>query len=144
MMKKDAAKYYPIFINLYSVWIVYMMFFAYNRDLVMPEIYEIRPFPGQSIRFLTQVADPMTFIKNVVGNIVLFIPYGFLGLMYPQLRRFSRLFFFFFLLMTVIEFSQFYFKRGFAELDDVLLNVLGMSIGFFFYKRLFLNQKTTD
>ena len=117
-----------------------MMFFAYNRGAVEMGEYFVRPFPFQSIRYLfsDQVTHYETF-KNIVGNIILFMPYGFLGILYPKLKQYKYLLPTFFLAINYLEFTQYFFKRGYAELDDVIMNCFGMTLGFVFYK--FLNWK---
>ena len=67
---------------------------------------------------------------NIVGNIIFLIP---LGLLLPQL--FSRINQLRVLLIAVlfclaIELTQAYFKIGIFDIDDVLLNVLGVMVGY--------------
>ncbi|GGG56872.1 hypothetical protein GCM10007332_18190 [Epilithonimonas arachidiradicis] len=73
----------------------------------------------------------------MLGNIILFIPYGFLGILYPKFNQFKWLLLVFFITINIIEFSQYYFKRGFADIDDVILNTLGLTIGYIIYKKWF-------
>ncbi len=67
---------------------------------------------------------------NIAGNIIFLIP---LGLLLPQL--FSRINQLRVLLIAVffclgIELTQVYFKIGIFDIDDVLLNVLGVMVGY--------------
>lgn len=70
-------KYYPIFINIYLIWMLYKMFFDYNRgDDTL--IYEIHFLPFETIFQLLQIDIPLYFkLKNIFGNIILFMPYDF-------------------------------------------------------------------
>lgn len=138
MLKKFLNKYYPPFINLYTVWILYMMFFAFYRGLTA-ETYIIRANPFESIYFLMFDSGYSLYekYKNIFGNIILFMPYGFLGILYPKLNAYKYLFIVFFIVINILEFSQYYFNRGYAEFDDVMLNTLGMSIGYIIYKKWF-------
>lgn len=138
-MKLLLKKYYPILINVYTVWILYMMFFAFYRGYASPEQYSIRTKPFESIQFLIYESGiiPLELYKNLFGNIILFMPYGFLGILYPKLNYYKYLFFVFFIVINILEFSQYYFKRGYAEFDDVMLNTIGMSIGYIIYKKWF-------
>ena len=70
-MKKFILKYYPFFINIYTIWILYMMFFAYNRGALEMGEYFVRPFPFQSIRYLfsDQVTHYETF-KNIIIKVI--------------------------------------------------------------------------
>lgn len=137
MLKKFLFRYYPVLINLYLIWMLYKMFFDYNRgDETM--IYEIHYLPFQSISQLLQSEISWYFkLKNIFGNIILFMPYGFLGILYPKLNQYKYLFLAFFLGINYLEFCQYFFHRGFAEFDDVMLNCLGMTLGFLFYKKFF-------
>ena len=135
-MKKFLFKYYPILINIYLIWMLYKMFFDYNRADAM-ESYEVHLLPFETFIQLFQNNISLYFkLKIILGNIVLFMPYGFLGILYPKLNQYKYLFITFFLGINYLEFSQYYFNRGFAEFDDVMLNCLGMSIGFFIYKKI--------
>jgi glycopeptide antibiotics resistance protein len=138
-MNKLLYKFYPPFINVYTVWILYLLFFATFRDA--PKIpFEIKMIPFDTINnYLTNVVlwDKTEAFKNIFGNIILFIPYGFLGILYPKLNRFIWLFVTFFIVINIVEFSQYYFKRGFADVDDIILNTTGAVIGFIIYKIFF-------
>lgn len=138
MLKKFVNKFYPPLINLYTVWILYMMFFAFYRGQT-EETYFIRANPFESIYFLMFDSGytPIEKYKNIFGNIILFIPYGFLGILYPKLQSYKYVLFAFFIAINILEFSQFYFDRGYAEFDDVMLNTFGMSIGYIIYKKWF-------
>ena len=69
-------------------------------------------------------------IENIT-NILVFSPIGLL--LKIGFQKFSRwsIVGFGFLISLTIEFLQFYFKRGFAEFDDVIHNTLGCAIGCF-------------
>ena len=139
MLKNILYKIYPLFINLYTVWILYMLFFLGSRDY--PQIpYEIKYIPFDTIQeyfFNVFYYDKIEFLKNIFGNIILFIPYGFLGILYPKLNQFRWTLISFFIIINIIEFSQYYFKRGMADIDDVILNTFGVTIGFLIYKKWF-------
>jgi len=138
-MTKLLYRFYPALINIYTVWMLYLLFFATFRD--SPTIlFEIKTVPFETINeYSTKVVlwDKTEAFKNVFGNIILFIPYGFLGILYSKLSQFGWLFLVFFIAINIIEFSQFYFKRGYADIDDVILNTFGAIVGFFIYKKFF-------
>lgn len=136
MMKKILLKYYPPAINIYTAWILYMMFFAFERGV--EKIYEIHTLPFEAIaHVLATPTSRWEIIENIIANVVLFMPYGFLGILYAKLNQYKFLLLAFFIGINYIEFSQYYFNRGFAELDDVIMNVFGMSMGFLIYKKIF-------
>ena len=70
-------------------------------------------------------------IYNLGGNILMFVPLGFLlPSLWPRQRRFLRCMGTVALIMTAVELTQLFTLRGFCEIDDVILNVLGGAIGF--------------
>jgi len=115
-----------------------MMFFAYYRGIT-GETYTIRANPFESIWFVIAESAYNTLdkCKNIFGNIILFIPYGFLGILYLKLNNYKYLFLVFFIVINILEFSQYYFDRGYAEFDDVMLNTFGITIGYVIYKKWF-------
>ena len=73
-------------------------------------------------------------VINLGGNIFLFIPIGyFLPRLWPSLRNF-----FFFLLtctlaITLVELLQLVTLLGSLDIDDLILNLFGMLIGYLFF-----------
>lgn len=79
------------------------------------------------------------FIKNVLGNIIMFIPYGFFVSYFLNLKKPLSNFILVLLISCSIEVTQLIIGRVF-DIDDIILNVLGGMIGFYIYKSLdFLN-----
>lgn len=72
---------------------------------------------------------------NLVGNVAMFVPLGFL---LPWIWDFFRKFWRHILLMAAIiiavELSQYCFQLGTCDVDDLLLNVIGTSLGYCFWK----------
>ncbi len=77
------------------------------------------------------------FIKNVIGNVLLFLPYGFFAGKYFSGKSKILTFFLTFLASLSIECTQLYIGRVF-DVDDIILNVLGGMIGYLVY--LFLEK----
>ncbi|MBR1385961.1 MAG: VanZ family protein [Bacilli bacterium] len=77
------------------------------------------------------------FIKNVIGNVLLFLPYGFFAGKYFSGKNKTITFFLILLASLSIEFTQLYIGRVF-DVDDIILNVLGGMIGYLVY--LFLEK----
>lgn len=72
-------------------------------------------------------------ISNVIGNLCLFIPIGFLLPLASKKASFKRLITFVLPLILVIEAAQFYVGRS-ADIDDVILNLLGALCGYLGYR----------
>lgn len=73
------------------------------------------------------------FIKNVIGNVILFLPYGFFMTYYLKLDRFKSIFGLSLLISLTIESTQLMIGRVF-DIDDIVLNVIGGIVGFYIYK----------
>ena len=78
------------------------------------------------------------FLRLFLGNIGWFVPFGFLMLMLLKNKSVLRVTVLGFLFSFVIEIFQFIFRKGVAELDDLILNTIGVIIGCFLYKFLFI------
>ena len=75
-------------------------------------------------------------VYNVGGNIVMFVPLGFfLRALFPKCRKFLRCMGTVAVIMATVELVQLVTLRGFCELDDVMLNILGAAIGFCIAKK---------
>lgn len=72
------------------------------------------------------------FIKNVLGNMILFLPYGFYVTHYLKLERAFSLCFLTLIASLSIEFMQLKIGRVF-DVDDIILNLIGGLIGYFIY-----------
>ena len=73
----------------------------------------------------------------VVENVLLFIPYGFLGAwVRGPMRRFFGCAFLGAATSLGIEFLQLVTKRGFFQVDDILTNTLGTVIGYLLFRLL--------
>lgn len=88
--------------------------------------------------------NSLAFI-NLVGNVVLFVPIGiFLPYFREQQRQFGRFFLTVVLMIVCVELVQVLALIGSCDIDDLILNTLGASIGFGFYQiteRILLHGK---
>lgn len=73
------------------------------------------------------------FIKNVIGNVILFLPYGFFMTYYLKLDRLKSILGLSLLISLTIETTQLMIGRVF-DIDDIILNVIGGIVGFYIYK----------
>ena len=72
------------------------------------------------------------FIKNVIGNIIMFIPFGFFVGYFFKIKKKKTMFIITIFVSTSIELLQRQIGRVF-DIDDIILNVLGGMIGFIVY-----------
>lgn len=69
------------------------------------------------------------FLRNVLGNIILFIPYGFLSSYYSDNKKLGIATIVTVVTSLAIESVQYYIGRVF-DIDDIILNLAGGIIGF--------------
>ncbi len=102
----------------------------------------MKPFrymPFQSINiFLKKDIISYKFFINIVCNIILFIPFGFLGISFKKFKQLNVLAPIFLICISCMELIQYLTGRGYGEIDDIILNSIGMLIGFFMFKRFLL------
>ena len=72
------------------------------------------------------------FIKNILGNIILFIPFGLFVSYVMKTRKVYPIFIITLITSGVIEYTQLKIGRTF-DIDDILLNLIGGFFGYFIY-----------
>ena len=72
------------------------------------------------------------FIKNILGNIMLFVPYGFLASYLLNNKKFSVITILTLVVSLTIETVQYYIGRVF-DIDDIILNLLGGIAGYLIF-----------
>lgn len=73
---------------------------------------------------------------NILGNIIVFIPYGLYLQVLLKNKSFSKSLLIVSVTSILIEIIQFIFNLGAADIDDIILNVCGGVIGIIGYKVL--------
>lgn len=75
------------------------------------------------------------FYKQVVGNVILFMPFGFFATYYTKINKIRNISLITFLVSLTIEVVQKFIGRSF-DIDDIILNVIGGISGFLIYVAL--------
>ena len=76
-----------------------------------------------------------TWMMNVVGNVVLFIPLGLLvPILFRSTRNLKAAALLFIRLITYIELLQLITLAGVFDIDDIILNVAGALLGYSIWK----------
>ena len=95
-----------------------------------------------TVGFVKQTILWKTIIINIFGNILIFVPFGFLGIVFPKLNQFWSLILDFLFAIIILESFQYFTRLGVFDIDDVILNTVGVAIGFGIYK--WLNRTIID
>ena len=118
------------FISL--IFIIYFFFLFYIVTSPTIIYYDSNFIPFKEIfryHFLSNL-----FIKNILGNIILFIPIG----IYLPYKLKIKLFYIILLSLyfsLVIEITQLLIDRVF-DIDDIILNVIGSLFGYLIFKAI--------
>ena len=73
------------------------------------------------------------FVKNIIGNVLLFLPYGYFASEYIKSKKAWPICLLTTLVTITIEFVQLNIGRTF-DIDDVILNTLGGIFGYILYR----------
>lgn len=88
----------------------------------------------KTIKMYIRYSHMLNSFENLVGNVVVFIPFGFLlPYLQERCRRFWVLMLNSFLFVLGIEVFQLFSAFGAFDVDDILLNCLGAALGFAVY-----------
>ena len=111
-----------------------MMFFGSGRVASEVSYIQTEPFTTIQKFFTDTKISNEDFLINILGNIFVFSPFGWLGLCIKKFNKFIPTTLYFLLIITTVEALQYITGRGVADIDDIFLNTFGMLIGFFLYK----------
>lgn len=122
-----------ILFYIYILLLSYFLFFSerYGRGLQTQE-YNLKLFKEikRFIKYREQIGWE-GFIVNICGNVLAFMPFGFL---LPLLNRAYRKFYIIavlsILFSLIVETVQLLLKVGVFDVDDILMNSLGGILGY--------------
>ena len=144
MEKKCAPWVYTLF-GFYCACMLWLLFGRRVNPGRLPFLHyaathlNLRPF--RTIRLFSRLLVPPVrgylvriALKNLLGNIVLFVPLGcFLPVLFEQLRKFWLTLAAVTIIIAWVEVVQLLLMVGTCDIDDLLLNVLGASMGYGLY-----------
>lgn len=129
------SRYLRIILLLYCLLMIYLMFFAFGRG----NRWEVYMF---SLKIDT---IPLWFPKLngywllwffSLGNVLLFVPFGFLlPACFPRaFSGYAKSLLWFLVGITCVELAQMLSLLGIFDLEDILVNSLGFSIGYLVWR----------
>ena len=130
-------KIYRIFIFPYTIFLLYLMFIGFGREQHEANIVRLLPLVS-TILFVQNTTSWESIIINLFGNIIMFIPFGFLGWLNAKYFSFKKLIVDFLSALIIVEALQYLTRLGVFDIDDLALNSLGVWIGF--QMRKFINN----
>lgn len=74
-------------------------------------------------------------VVNLVGNVVMFVPLGYLTpCIWGKVQKFWRHFLYMVLIIVSIELLQLFTLLGSCDVDDLILNLVGTTLGYLLWK----------
>lgn len=137
MKKNRHRKHGFVLLILYLVLLTYYLFFAeaMGRTPGSREEYSYNLILFKEIRRFIMHRDILGYkavILNIVGNVVAFMPFGFiLPEVWDQLNKWYTITLLGFLFSLSVETAQLLSRVGSFDVDDLLLNTVGALIGYF-------------
>ena len=136
----------------YCLLMVYLLFLQRGRSPIFGGGYvntmlaNLNLCPGAEIqRFLRVWNDPMyhrAAVVNLVGNIIMFIPLGFcLPWANAPLRRFWKTLLVAAGIIILVEAVQLVTLLGRCDVDDLILNLIGVTVGYLLWKMTAMHAK---
>ncbi len=116
-------------ISIIYIWLLFTLLTF--TDLNVNSGINIIPF-SEILRY--EIGTKM-FYYNVIGNIIIFIPFGYLISSYINPKRIWGIIITSLGTSSIVEFVQLQIGRSF-DIDDIILNIVGAIIGYLLYKLL--------
>lgn len=140
--KTIMVKFLRFAFIVYTIFLAQQLLFGSERFLARDimisnrDIY-INWIPFSTISMYIEHFEYFKFwdwISNMFGNVMVFMPIGILLPIISKYRRFIFTFGIGFLMSLSIEIAQYYLCLGVFDVDDIILNVFGVVLGYMVYK----------
>lgn len=151
-MQKDKKKIWKFVFLVYILILIKLIIFKYpweylmnitqswEKGVILEGLSTANFTMGKSIRMYIRYFNKFPFwngFANLVGNILVFIPFGFvLPKAYSGCGKWWRVFYCAVGFVMCIELFQLFSAFGAFDVDDILLNVSGAMIGYFLFSIL--------
>lgn len=145
-MHKKKIKFWRFIFLVYLLLLIKLIIFKYpwehlqeiirgwEKGVVLEGLSTANFTLGKSIRMYIRYFNKFPFwngFANLVGNVLVFIPYGFLlPQAYPGCRKWWRILYCAIGFVMCIELFQLFSAFGAFDVDDILLNVSGAMLGY--------------
>ncbi len=126
---REKLSLYKEFFNILAIIYIFLLFqLLTNVELNHSSGYNIIPFA----QILKYEFGSKLFYYNVVGNILVFMPFGYFVAAYLKSKNIFPALIISGIISTTVEFVQLNIGRSF-DIDDIILNILGGIIGYLIY-----------
>lgn len=151
MQKRTKVR---LFFAIYILFVIQVIIFKYpweymrmiastwQKGVILEGLGTANFIPFKTIKMYIEYSYKLNSAENLLGNILVFVPFGFcFPMIFDTGNRFFVMLFNAFLFVLGIEVFQLFSAFGAFDVDDILLNCLGASLGFGCYKLYRLIQR---
>ncbi len=129
---KKVIVYHHELLSLLFLWYILILFQVVTFQDVSWSTSNFTPFKEI---FRYEIGDRL-FYKNVVGNFMMFVPFGFFVSYYLKFKKIYEILLMSLIASTTIEYIQLVIGRVF-DVDDIILNLGGALIGYIVYRVIY-------
>lgn len=145
--KQQGTGWIRVLFFLYLLLVIKLIIFKYpleqlmeiaatwRKDVILEGLDTANFTPFKTIHMYIDYAYKLNSFENLVGNILVFVPFGFL---LPYVLKWGKNFVVMlgnaFLFVLGIEVFQLFSAFGAFDVDDIILNCLGAVWGYLFYQ----------
>ena len=121
---------------IYIIFLVYFLFFSeeYGRAAEAQRVYRYNLIPFVEIRrfwIYREQLGTFAVFSNIFGNVIGFLPFGFiLPFIFRRMNSGFLICVSGFILSLTVEVIQLVTKVGCFDVDDMILNTLGATLGY--------------
>ena len=133
----SSSKRIKVILTVYTIVIIYFMFFGFGRPQISSSLHEYRfqiiptGIPLWLPKHLS--LDTLKLWIFSLGNLLAFIPFGLLISMIFGIKYYKFILIFLISILS-LEILQMITYLGSFDIEDIIINSLGATIGFFSYK----------
>lgn len=117
----------------YIMILVIYLTMLFNMTIFSRSIYgnTFNLIPFKTISYYFRYPDDYNIVINVIGNIIIMMPVQFLMIKIFNFKEFKKCFLVDAILVFLVEGLQLVSHTGIFDIDDIILNLIGMDIVYF-------------
>ena len=158
MQKRNPRKVlWRLLFAVYILFVIKVIIFKYpmeqlraiaatwQRSVILEGLGTANFTPFKTIKMYIDYAYKLNSVENLAGNILVFVPLGFLlPMLSNECRQFYAVMLNAFTFVVGIEVFQLFSAFGAFDVDDILLNCLGAALGYGCYRILCIFRKEQE
>ena len=142
-MKANHRKLHTALFAVYGLLMLWLLFHRPGYEEGIPYLQQLKAnlIPFRTLQLYVRLlshhrpALVRAAVINLAGNVVMFVPLGFLlPIVFPKLKKAWKTLLLVALLITVVELAQLLTLVGSCDIDDLILNLVGAGLGYSLYK----------